>query len=289
MAWKGILLSGGSGTRLYPVTSVVSKQLLPIYNKPMVFYSLSVLMLAGIREILLISTPHDLPLYRELLGDGSPYGIRLSYAPQPSPDGLAQAFIIGREFIAEDNVSLVLGDNILFGHGLTDKLTKACAREVGATVFAYAVKDPDRFAVISLDDAGRPVALEEKPENPGSRLAVPGLYFYDNQVVDFARTLRPSARGELEITDVNKRYLERGELAVEMLERGYAWLDAGTHDSLIAASQFVQTVESRQQFMIACLEEIAYNRGWIDRETVLAQAARYRGTDYGAHLEALIA
>lgn len=285
--YKGIVLAGGSGTRLAPVTDVVSKQLLPVYDKPMVYYPLSLLMLAGIRDIAVISTPHDIGQYRALLGDGQQFGVRFEYIVQPTPDGLAQAFVLGADFIGSDNVCLVLGDNIMFGHGLTEMLRTATGRKAGATVFAYGVKDPARFAVVELDVDGQPVAIVEKPTTPRSRLAVPGLYFYDNQVVEIARAVRPSARGELEITDVNKAYLRKGELAVEILGRGFAWLDAGTHDSLITASQFVQTVESRQQFKIACLEEIAFANGWMDAASLVERAGRYRGTDYGRHLLAL--
>ncbi|MGE0483635.1 MAG: glucose-1-phosphate thymidylyltransferase RfbA [Gammaproteobacteria bacterium] len=288
MTWKGIILAGGSGTRLYPVTTVISKQLLPVYNKPMVYYPLSVLMLAGIRDVLLISTPRDLPAYRELLGDGSDFGLRMEYLEQAQPEGIAQAFVLGGDFIADDPVCLVLGDNILFGHGLTDLLKCAVAEPAGATVFAYAVRDAGRFAVVEFDAEHRVLSIEEKPLNPRSRWAVPGLYFYDNEVVDIARRLRPSSRGELEITDVNAAYLEQGRLRVQLLGRGYAWLDAGTHDSLVAASQFVQTIESRQRYKIACLEEIAFNAGWIDADRVVSQANRYRGTEYGEHLASLV-
>ncbi len=288
MTWKGIVLAGGTGSRLFPVTTAVSKQLLPIYDKPMVFYPLSLLMLAGIRDVLLISTARDLGAYQELLGTGAGFGVRMSYAEQARPEGLAQAFLIGREFVGDASVCLVLGDNLLFGQGLTDKLRAACARTSGATVFAYEVKDADRFAVVDFDAQGRALSIEEKPAVPRSRFAVPGIYFYDNRVLDYARALTPSARGELEVTDLNRRYLADGELHVEILGRGYAWLDAGTHDSLIAASHFVQTVESRQRFKIACLEEIGYSRGWIDADALRAQAARFRGTEYAEHLLSLL-
>lgn len=288
MQWKGIVLAGGSGTRLAPVTQVVSKQLLPVYDKPMIFYSLSLLMLAGIREIAIISTPHDIGQYQQLLGDGAQYGVSFTYLTQPQPDGLAQAFLLGETFIGSDNVALVLGDNVMFGHGLTDQLRAARERERGATVFAYAVKDPSSFAVVTLDGEGNPISIDEKPAEPKSRYAVPGLYFYDNNVVGIAHQVKPSPRGELEITDVNRAYLAAGELNVEVLGRGYAWLDAGTHDSLIAASLFVQTVEARQRFKIACLEEIAFTSGWIGENMVRDQASRYKGTDYGAHLLELL-
>lgn len=283
MKWKGIVLAGGSGTRLHPLTKAVSKQLLPIYDKPMIYYPLSVLLLAGIRDILIISTPDDLPHYEKLLGDGTDFGISLSYKVQPDPGGLPQAFLLGEEFIGDDNVCLVLGDNIFFGQGLTDLLASAVKRNEGATVFGYKVKDPERFGVVEFDDSGNVLSLEEKPKIAKSNYAITGLYFYDNNVVDMAKKLRPSARGELEITDLNRLYIERG-LNVELLNRGFAWLDTGTHDSLIEASQFVQTIEHRQGFKIACLEEISFNNDWLSREEMIERGRKLGKTDYGSYL-----
>ncbi len=288
MPVKGIVLAGGSGTRLYPITKGVSKQLLPIYDKPMVYYPLSVLMLAGIREILLISTPEDIDGFKRLLGDGTPLGIKLSYAVQPSPDGLAQAFIIAEEFIGQDNVCLVLGDNIFYGQGFTPMLRQAAARQTGATVFGYQVKDPERFGVVEFDADKKVVSLEEKPKQPKSHFAVTGLYFYDNDVVDIAKQVQPSERGELEITTINQMYLQRGDLNVELLGRGFAWLDTGTHESLLEAAHFVETIEKRQGYKVACLEEIALNNGWLSAEQVLAIGQSMAKNDYGQYLISLV-
>ncbi|EST57068.1 glucose-1-phosphate thymidylyltransferase [Proteus hauseri ZMd44] len=281
---KGIILAGGSGTRLHPITKGVSKQLLPIYDKPMIYYPLSVLMLAGIRDILIITTPDDMTSFQRLLGDGSAFGVHLQYKVQPSPDGLAQAFILGEEFIGDDHCCLVLGDNIYFGQGFSPKLKQVAQRERGATVFGYQVMDPERFGVVEFDDDFKVLSIEEKPEQPKSNWAVTGLYFYDNRVVDFAKRVKPSIRGELEITSINQMYLECGELNVELLGRGFAWLDTGTHDSLIEASTFVQTVEKRQGFKVACLEEIAWRNGWLSDDQVRESAKSLSKTGYGRYL-----
>lgn len=285
---KGIILAGGSGTRLYPVTQAISKQLLPVYDKPMIYYPLSVLMLAGIREVLVINTPHEQALFKHLLGDGSQWGIRIQYAVQPVPDGLAQAFLIGREFIAGDPCALVLGDNIFFGHGFTELLRRASLRKRGATVFGYLVRDPERYGVAEFDSTGRVVGLEEKPAKPKSHYAVTGLYFYDDRVCDFAAHLKPSARGELEITDLNRCYLDDGSLMLEQLGRGYAWLDTGTHESMMDAGNYIATVENRQGLKVCCPEEIAYQHGWIDATRVRELAAPLAKTGYGQYLLQLI-
>lgn len=284
---KGIILAGGSGTRLYPLTMVTSKQLLPVYDKPMIYYPLSVLMLAGIKDILIISTPYDLPNFEKLLGDGSEFGINLSYAEQPSPDGLAQAFIIGEDFIGGDNVAMILGDNIYYGNGFTSILKEATenAQYGKATIFGYYVHDPERFGIVEFDYEGKVISVEEKPQNPKSNYCITGLYFYDNRVVDFAKKVKPSNRGELEITDLNRMYLEDGTLNVKLLGRGYAWLDTGTMDSLVEAAEFVQMIEKRQSIKISALEEIAYHNNWINKQTLLASAEKYGKSPYGEHLK----
>lgn len=285
---KGIILAGGSGTRLYPLTKVTSKQLLPVYDKPMIYYPMSILMNAGIKDILIISTPDDTPRFEELLGDGHQFGVELSYVVQPSPDGLAQAFILGADFIGEDTVAMILGDNIFHGHGLTKRLRAAAQKEAGATVFGYYVEDPERFGVVEFDEAGKAVSLEEKPAQPKSNYAVTGLYFYDNKVVDYAKNLKPSARGELEITDLNRIYLESDELSVTLLGDGFTWLDTGTHESLVDATNFVKTIEEHQHRKIACLEEIAFDNGWINHEELGQIYEVYKKNQYGAYLKKIM-
>lgn len=285
---KGIILAGGSGTRLYPITKGVSKQLIPVYDKPMIYYPLSVLMLAGIRDILIITTPEDQESYRRLLGNGSQFGITLNFAEQPHPDGLAQAFIIGEDFVGNDSVCLILGDNIFYGQGFTPMLRSAAAREKGATVFGYQVKDPERFGVVAFDEQQRAISIEEKPENPKSHYAVTGLYFYDNDVIDIAKKTKPSARGELEITGINQAYLERGEMKVELLGRGFAWLDTGTHESLLEAATFVETIEKRQGYKIACLEEIAFKNSWLSISDLKSAGEALSNNGYGQYLLSLV-
>ncbi len=281
---KGIILAGGSGTRLHPLTTVISKQMLPVYDKPMIYYPLSTLMLAKIKDVLIISTPHDLPLFKQLLGDGSSIGMKFSYAEQPSPDGLAQAFIIGKEFIGDDSVALVLGDNIFYGYGFQKMLADASNSKFSATIFAYQVKDPERYGIVEFGADGKALSLEEKPENPKSSFAIPGLYFYDNRVISIAENMKPSARGELEITDVNKQYLEWGDLNVQNLGRGFAWLDTGTHDAMHEASSFIETIEKRQGLKVSCIEEIAYRLGYIDREQLLKLGKALEKNEYGQYL-----
>ena len=285
---KGIILAGGSGTRLYPLTRAASKQLMPLYDKPMIYYPLSTLMLAGIKDILIISTPQDVPRFEELLGDGSEFGISLSYAVQPSPDGLAQAFIIGADFIGDDNVALILGDNIYYGPGMSSMLARAAAKDTGATVFGYQVKDPERFGVVEFDKDMRAISVEEKPEHPKSNYAITGLYFYDNDVVEIAKSIQPSSRGELEITDVNDAYLKRGDLDVEVMGRGFAWLDTGTHESLLEAAQYIETVQRMQNVQVANLEEIAYRMGYITRDQVIELAQPLKKNEYGQYLLRLV-